>query len=68
MVEKVGGPGEPGRPNVFKIHEVNQSHQGSAPADRGKGVSLKGLAFHCERRGLCGDEGVSDPMAIGVVG
>ena len=33
-----------------------------------KGVSLKGLAFHYERRGLCGDEGVSDPMAIGVVG
>jgi len=33
-----------------------------------EGVSLKGLAFHCERRGLCGDEGVSDPMRIGVVG
>ena len=31
-------------------------------------VSLKELAFHCERRGLCGDEGVSDPTAIGVVG
>ena len=26
-----------------------------------KGVSLKELAFHCERRGLCGDERVSDP-------
>ncbi|NDF99088.1 MAG: hypothetical protein EB101_09230 [Chitinophagia bacterium] len=33
-----------------------------------KEVSLKELAFHCERRGLCGDEGVSDPMRIGVVG
>jgi len=31
-------------------------------------VSLKELAFHCERRGLCGDEGVNDPMQIGVVG
>jgi hypothetical protein len=33
-----------------------------------EGVSLKDLAFHCERRGLCEDEGVSDPTAIGVVG
>jgi len=33
-----------------------------------KGVILKGLAFFCERRGLCEDEGVSDPMAVGVVG
>jgi len=31
-------------------------------------VSLKHLAFHCERRGLLRLEGVSDPMAIGVVG
>jgi hypothetical protein len=31
-------------------------------------VSLKELAFHCERRGLLRLEGVSDPMAIGVVG
>ena len=29
-------------------------------------MSLKGLAFYCEGRGLCGDEGVSDPMAIGI--
>jgi len=33
-----------------------------------KGVSLKDLAFHGERRGLCGDEGVSDPIKVGVVG
>ena len=33
-----------------------------------EGASLKELAFHRERRGLCGDEGVSDPTAIGVVG
>ena len=32
------------------------------------GVSLKGLAFHCERMGLLRLEGVSDPMRIGVVG
>jgi hypothetical protein len=31
-------------------------------------VSLKGLAFHCERRGLLRSEGVSDPMVIEVVG
>jgi len=33
-----------------------------------KGVSLKHLALHCERRGQCGDEGVSDPQKLGVVG
>ena len=33
-----------------------------------KQVSLKDLAFHCERRGLIRLEGVSDPMRIGVVG
>ena len=32
-----------------------RSHLRSATA------SVAGLAFHCERRGLCGDEGVSDP-------
>ena len=31
-------------------------------------MSLKDLAFHCERRGLLRSEGVSDPTAIGVVG
>ena len=33
-----------------------------------EGVSPKELAFHCERRGLCENKGVSDPTAIGVVG
>ena len=33
-----------------------------------EGVSLKELALHCERRVLLRLEGVSDPMAIGVVG
>jgi hypothetical protein len=29
---------------------------------------VKGLAFHCERRGLFEDDGVIESMAIGVVG
>ena len=41
---------------------------GGGRLEGAKGVILKELAFHCERRGLCGDEGVSDPMAIEVVG
>jgi hypothetical protein len=48
---------------------LHRSEGVSAPhRNHCRGVSLKDLAFHCEKRGLLRLEGVSDPMRIGVVG
>ena len=52
--------------NAFLCGASDTNGQGQVLG--GQGVSLKGLAFHCERRGLLRSEGVSDLTAIGVVG